>query len=284
MSIKTITSKVADCFRKYGLFFIVIALIVIAGIFNTLSDLHNQKMLQEEIAQIRTEMDSLSEALSAYSDNNYQMAETDIDALEEKIEAINTEITSVKEELGALDSDITEIAEAKADELEEIAERRRAEAEIEEAPSKTTILPATDGETIEDSSEPVEDSSEPAEETSANIGLTDEEMDFIAQVTFCEAGNESEYGQRLVIDTILNRVDSDSFPDSVDGVLWQSGQFSTVQSGWADSVPIYDDIRQLVEEETTDRTNTDVAYFNAVGYPSYGTALFTEGGHYFAGE
>jgi N-acetylmuramoyl-L-alanine amidase len=39
--------------------------------------------------------------------------------------------------------------------------------------------------------------------------LTDEEINLIALVTMAEAEGESEQGKRLVISTILNRVDSE---------------------------------------------------------------------------
>ena len=45
--------------------------------------------------------------------------------------------------------------------------------------------------------------------------LTREEIELVAQVTMAEAEGEPEEAQRLVIDTILNRVDSDRFPDTV---------------------------------------------------------------------
>ena len=59
------------------------------------------------------------------------------------------------------------------------------------------------------------------------LNLTDYEKEIICKITFAEAGNQDEDGQRAVIEVILNRVLSDSFPNTVEGVLSQSGQFST---------------------------------------------------------
>ena len=58
--------------------------------------------------------------------------------------------------------------------------------------------------------------------------LTDDEKYLIYQITFLEAGNQSIDGQRAVIEVILNRVLSDKYPDTVEGVLSQSGQFTTL--------------------------------------------------------
>lgn len=57
--------------------------------------------------------------------------------------------------------------------------------------------------------------------------LTDNEKYLIYQITFLEAGNQSMEGQRTVVEVILNRVLSDKYPDTVEGVLSQSGQFTT---------------------------------------------------------
>ena len=57
--------------------------------------------------------------------------------------------------------------------------------------------------------------------------LTDNEKYLIYQITFLEAGNQSMEGQRAVVEVILNRVLSDKYPDTVEGVLSQSDQFTT---------------------------------------------------------
>ena len=57
--------------------------------------------------------------------------------------------------------------------------------------------------------------------------LTDYEKYLIYQITFAEAGNQNMEGQRAVIEVIFNRVLSDKFPDTIEGVLGQKGQFAT---------------------------------------------------------
>ena len=54
--------------------------------------------------------------------------------------------------------------------------------------------------------------------------LTREEIEMVAQVTMAEAGGEPEEAQRLVIDTILNRIDSDRFPDTLEKVVYGKNQ------------------------------------------------------------
>ena len=116
--------------------------------------------------------------------------------------------------------------------------------------------------------------------------LTEQEIDLIALVTMAEAEGESEYGKRLVIDTILNRVDSELayMPDTVTDVIYQKDQFSSMWNGRVDVCYVTEEITQLVREELEHRTNNDVLYFHAGRYGAYGTPMFQEGNHYFSGE
>lgn len=113
--------------------------------------------------------------------------------------------------------------------------------------------------------------------------LTQEEIELIALVTMAEAEGEPEEGQRLVIDTILNRVDSELsyFPDTVHDVVYQKNAFSSMWDGRADRCYVMEELCQLVREELQDRTNGDVLYFTAGNYGKYGTPVFRVANHYF---
>ena len=66
--------------------------------------------------------------------------------------------------------------------------------------------------------------------TRGTRSLSQADIDLIAKVLYLEAGNQSNEGQRAVVEVILNRVDSNhhSFPNSVYEVIYRKGQFSTV--------------------------------------------------------
>lgn len=115
-----------------------------------------------------------------------------------------------------------------------------------------------------------------------DCALTSEEIDLIAIVTMAEAEGECEEGKRLVIDTILNRVDHDRFPNTVKEVIYQKNQFSSMWNGRVDRCYIQDSIVELVKEELEERHNSDVIFFNAGGYSAYGTPLFQVENHYFS--
>ena len=114
------------------------------------------------------------------------------------------------------------------------------------------------------------------------FNISEDEIDLIALVTMAEAEGECEEGQRLVIDTILNRVESEHFPDTVYDVIYQPDHFSSMWNGRVDVCYVKEDIRQLVREELISRTNTEVLFFHANRYGNYGTPAFSVGNHYFS--
>lgn len=109
-----------------------------------------------------------------------------------------------------------------------------------------------------------------------------EDIHLMALITMAEAGNQCELGQRLVIDTILNRKDSTHFPDTIQGVIYQKNQFSCVWNGMLEHCYVKDEIVQLVYEELASRTNYDVIFFRTRYYIKYGSPLFKVGDHYFS--
>ena len=111
-----------------------------------------------------------------------------------------------------------------------------------------------------------------------------DDLELVALVCVAEAEGESEYGKRLVIDTILNRAESEYFPNSIYGVVYDNSQYSCVWDGRLDRVEYDEYIANLVLEEMNNRTNSDVIYFKTKGYFGFGTPLLKEGNHYFSGR
>ncbi len=109
-----------------------------------------------------------------------------------------------------------------------------------------------------------------------------EDISLIALITMAEAEGECEEGKRLVIDTILNRIDSEHFPNNTYDVVYQENQFSSIWNGRIDRCEVRDDICQLVMEELQSRTNMDVIFFTAGEYSKYGVPMFQLGNHYFS--
>ena len=111
------------------------------------------------------------------------------------------------------------------------------------------------------------------------------DLNLLAAITMAEAGNQSELGKRLVIDTVLNRCNSDRWmDDTIYDVISREGQYTTYITGAYNRVSITEDIPKLVEEEILDRTNRQVIYFKTNGYFAGVPDITKEGAHYFSGD
>lgn len=114
------------------------------------------------------------------------------------------------------------------------------------------------------------------------FSMSQKDIELIALLTMAEAEGECEEGKRLVIDTILNRVDSGYWPDTVNGVVYQANQFSPVWNGRIKRCYVSEEYCQLVKEELNNRTNSEVVFFRTGHYSEYGQPLFQVGNHYFS--
>ena len=54
----------------------------------------------------------------------------------------------------------------------------------------------------------------------------------LAKIAMAEAEGEDTEGKALVICVVLNRAASDDFPDTIEEVIYQEGQFASVGSRW----------------------------------------------------
>ena len=106
-------------------------------------------------------------------------------------------------------------------------------------------------------------------------------LDLLAMVVQAEAGNQDLLGKRLVVDVILNRVDSDKFPNDLESVLRQSGQFSVVASGAIYKNTPSDETIEAIKMELEERTDTEIMFFCAGGYNSCCEPAYKYGDHYF---
>lgn len=110
------------------------------------------------------------------------------------------------------------------------------------------------------------------------------ELQLLACVVYAEAGNQDMTGKRLVVDTILNRVDSPLYPDTISEVVYQTNQFSCVKDGNLDGAfwNVTGECFEAVTTELAQRMDTSILYFTAGGYGRYGTPAYQYGDHYFS--
>lgn len=81
------------------------------------------------------------------------------------------------------------------------------------------------------------------------ITLSDEEKNLLYRLVYAESGNQSYETQMYVCSVVLNRLRSDSFPDTIKEVIYQPYQFEVVSNG---------DIETKIPSEMTIRAVDDV--------------------------
>ena len=149
--------------------------------------------------------------------------------------------------------------------------------------AETATEPDTAYEQVQET-KPVQEYTSEGTEPATYCGMTDDQVYELALMCVAEAEGEPEYGQRLVIDTALNRMDDGSWPNEIIAVIHQAHQFTSFENGRAAHCTVTDYFIELVKEELGSRTNYDVFYFTAGQYGRYGTPLFQVGNHYFSGK
>ena len=112
--------------------------------------------------------------------------------------------------------------------------------------------------------------------------ITMDDAVLIAKLVLAEAEGESEMGKRLVIDTVLNRLESEDFPNTVYDVVYQPYHYDPAWDGRIDLFSELDDAFKLVVDEIHNRTNSEVLYFRTDKFHEFGTPMEQVGNHYFS--
>ena len=112
---------------------------------------------------------------------------------------------------------------------------------------------------------------EKAEAEAAAAAAQQAEKELLASLIFCEAGNQPYEGQVAVGAVVMNRINSSSYPDTMEEVIYQSGQFSPAMSGWLDRVRAnqgYTEAAMQAAEDALAGSNPigDCLYFSVGGY------------------
>ncbi|MBR1677295.1 MAG: cell wall hydrolase [Clostridia bacterium] len=116
--------------------------------------------------------------------------------------------------------------------------------------------------------------------------IWEEDRYLLACLVYAEAGNQDLTGKRLVVDVVLNRVDSDTFPDTIPEVIFQKYQFAPVLDGGLERAfsEVTDECYEAVDLELERRLDYKILYFTADDYGAYGTHAYQHGDHYFCYE
>lgn len=139
---------------------------------------------------------------------------------EEEQAAVNSLISGTRDKIQQSDADIANALSDVEDIEEKIAKMEAYEKELERKKAK------------EDAARLAAIKKQEEENISgASYVPADSDAYLLGALIECEAGGESYEGKLAVGSVILNRVKSSYFPNTVSGVIYQSGQFSPVVSG-----------------------------------------------------
>lgn len=165
--------------------------------------------LKEQIIVQKAGLEQKKEELLALKE---EMTEKQ-DSVNQLIRNTKTSIAQSEQELSEAQSDVEEL-ETKIARMKEYEK----ELEIKKAKEDAARLAAIKKQEKEDYS-------------GVNYAPAESDAYLLGAIIECEAGAESYEGKLAVGSVIMNRVKSSYFPNTVSGVIYQSGQFSPVASG-----------------------------------------------------
>lgn len=123
--------------------------------------------------------------------------------------------------------------------------------------------------------------------SSASSTIVSVDQKLLAKLVYAEARGESYKGQVAVAAVVLNRVSSSSFPNTISGVIYQTGAFSCVSNGSINNTPNDTAVRAALDAMNGwDPTNGCLYYYNpgktSDSWIRTRTVVTVIGNHYFA--
>lgn len=117
----------------------------------------------------------------------------------------------------------------------------------------------------------------------SDITITLSDFELMCRTVYCEAGNQPIETQIMAALTILNRLSSENYPDTVTEVIYQDSQYSVTewpdfdQYGWTSSVEQAVTYALEVNEHPM-----DMYYFRTDHYHPFGQPYTVSGDLYFS--
>lgn len=175
-------------------------------------------------------------AVSEYDRERLEELSDAQNAVAEKEKSLQNEqadLAKLQEELNKKQADLTAKIASTSGELQKYSEKltlakERAKA-AQEALEKE-VVPVEPEKTVQ----PAPPSSGSSDSQTPDVNAS--ELELFAALIECEAGSTDYNGMLAVASVVMNRVHHRYYPDTITGVIYQSGQFSPVASGKLDKV------------------------------------------------
>ncbi len=209
--------------------------------------------LKEDIAAKELLLKEQQESLSALQAS-----------LAEKQQALQSRIASVSSDLLA-QSAALEQAKLKA---EAEAQKAKEEAAKAEAALKQEVTPVAPQAPVQ---------STITYGSATNFNVSEEDLELFAGLIECEAGSTDYDGMLAVASVVVNRMKSSAYPDTLRGVIYQSGQFPPAHNGFLDRViarGVKDSCLQVARDALAGKNNVgDCLSFRAASSGHDGTVI-----------
>ena len=161
-----------------------------------------RKAVEEKEAQLEADMDQLEE-MQASAEAEHQRFSGLISQTQSSISAYSDQIATAEAQVEALEAQM-------AAQDENIAALQK---QLEEEIRKSRLAAQSSWRDI------------------SEVTFTEDDRYLLANLIYCEAGGEPYEGQVAVGAVVINRVLSSVFPNTLSGVIYQSGQFEPVSTG-----------------------------------------------------
>ncbi len=161
-----------------------------------------RKAVEEKEAQLEEDMDQLEE-MQASAEAEHDRFSSLISQTQGSISAYSDQIASAEAQVEALEAQM-------AAQDENIAALQK---QLEEEIRKSRLAAQSSWRDI------------------SEVTFTEDDRYLLANLIYCEAGGEPYEGQVAVGAVVINRVLSSVFPNTLSGVIYQSGQFEPVSTG-----------------------------------------------------
>lgn len=188
------------------------------------SDLLNRNDYIEQLSEYdRRELDKFKETRRSIEEKEAQLVKEkeELDELRLSVEQEQNQMTGLVNQVsGKISSYRNEISQTEAEMLQyekELAEQKNDIANLQAQLAEEKRLSAL--------------AAKSAWRDISEISFAEGDRYLLANLIYCEAGNQPYEGQVAVGAVVMNRVMSSVFPDTVVGVIYQNKQFSPVASG-----------------------------------------------------
>jgi len=194
---------------------------------------------------------------------------------QERLTALQSSLTEKESQLyGQIEVTSTELAEAQA----KIA-KARAEAEAAKQQAQQPVEPIKPVEP--DRNNQIEDTPD-VQQKDPIENVSEEDLILFAALIECEAGSVNYDGMLAVASVVVNRMKHRYFPDTLRGVIYQSGQFPPATNGFLDRIinrGVKDSCLQVARDALAGKNNVgDCLSFRAASGGHAGTVI---GGNIF---